>query len=99
MTSADLAVVESSLGVGVAADSAGAVTAPSLVGGRAAYESIGTALGGARARLEAAATAAAGGTTSDDASANNGAGDAAGEDASGGPLGAVAARLRVLERA
>ena len=109
---ADLTVLESTLGVGGAAtntNSAGIFyTVPSLVGGRAAYESIGTALGGARARLEAAATGTSGAGTSagagggsDDANRNNNAGTSAGggdEDAVG-PLGAVAARLRVLERA
>ena len=79
----------------------------SLIGGRAAYESIGSALSGARARLDAATAAEAeaatrrreadGGDAEQDTSHD-------GSDrrhSSGGtsPLGAIADRLRTLERA
>ena len=73
------------LGVGGATNTnpAGIQTVPSLFGRRAAYESIGTALGGTRARLEAATGTGAGtsaGASADGggANANNNAGTSVG---------------------
>ena len=80
---ADLTTLESTLGVGGAAANANTAgvfySVPSLLGGRAACESIGTALGGARARLEAA-TGTGGGASADGggANANNNAGTSVG---------------------
>jgi hypothetical protein len=73
----------------------------SLIGGRAAYESIGSALSGARARLDAAAEAEADTRRGSDAEQDTLGGSERRHSSGGGSsaLRAIADRLRTLERA
>ena len=81
----------------------------SLIGGRAAYESIGSALSGARARLDAATAAEAeadtrrregeGGDAEQDTSTSHDGSDRRRSSGGTSPLRAIADRLRTLERA